>query len=154
MAQTKERDPRQTSAARLAAVQGHYEVEITGARLDTVFLDFNEKRWRTRSIYYNIKSKNIELAEPDKNKFSQILNGVRKNLSQIDNTLSSALENEREIEHLDALLRGVLRAGIFELFFRLCFCCRCPTHVSSSMLTFVSCKPWRRNTNGNPRKYE
>ena len=117
MAQTKERDPRQTSAARLAAVQGLYEVEITGARLDTVFLDFNEKRWRTRNIYYNIKSKNIELAEPDKNKFSQILNGVRKNLSQIDNVLSSALENEREIEHLDALLRGVLRAGIFELFF-------------------------------------
>ena len=117
MAQTKERDPRQTSAARLAAVQGLYEVEITGARLDTVFLDFNEKRWRTLGTYQNIQSNIIKLAEPDKNKFSQILNGVRKNLSQIDNVLSSALENEREIEHLDALLRGVLRAGIFELFF-------------------------------------
>ena len=72
MAQTKERDPRKTGAARLAAVQGLYEVEITGATLDTVFLDFNEKRWQTRSIYNSIKSKNIELAEPDKNKFSQI----------------------------------------------------------------------------------
>jgi N utilization substance protein B len=117
MAQTKERDPRQTSTARLAAVQGLYEVEITGATLDTVFLDFNEKRWRTLGIYQNLKSNNIELAEPDKNKFSQILNGVRKNLSQIDNILSSSLKNNREIEHIDALLRGMLRAGIFELFF-------------------------------------
>jgi transcription antitermination protein NusB len=117
MVQIKVRDPRQTSAARLAAVQGLYEIEITGAPLETLLLDFNDKRWRTASTYHNVESKNIELVEPDKNKFSQILNGVRKNLSQIDNILSASLKADREIEHLDALLRGVLRAGIFELFF-------------------------------------
>ena len=44
MVQIKVRDPRQTSAARLAAAQGLYEIEITGAPLETVLSDFNDDR--------------------------------------------------------------------------------------------------------------
>ena len=117
MTQSKIKDPRRASAARLAATQGLYEIEITGASPDTILMDFIEKRWQAPSIYDNEEHKIIELSEPDKDKFSQIINGVQKNLKQIDALLSTALANDREIQHLDVLLRTVLRAGIFELFF-------------------------------------
>ena len=117
MAQSKNRDPRQASAARLAATQGLYEIEITGATSDTILSDFIEKSWQELSIYRNEDGKIIELAEPDKNKFTEIINGVRKNSQKIDSILSGALKNDRDIQKLDVLLRAVLRAGIFELFF-------------------------------------
>ena len=117
MAQSKNRDPRQASAARLAATQGLYEIEITGATSDAILSDFIEKRWQELSIYRNEDGKIIELAEPDKNKFSEIINGVQKNSQKIDSILSGALKNDRDIQKLDVLLRAVLRAGIFELFF-------------------------------------
>jgi N utilization substance protein B len=117
MTRSKVRDPRRSSAARLAATQGLYEIEVTGASPNTILLDFNEKRWQAPGIYDNENDKIVELSEPDKNKFSQIINGVQENLKQIDNILSAALANDREIQHLDVLLRTVLRAGVFELFF-------------------------------------
>lgn len=117
MTLTKEKGLHQTSAARLAAAQGLYEIEITGVSLDAILTDFNDKRWRAPSIYRNGESQDIEMAEPDRNTFNQIIHGVRKNLIQIDDILSTYLKNDRKIEHLDALLRGVLRAGIFELYF-------------------------------------
>jgi N utilization substance protein B len=124
MAQSKVRDPRHTSAARLAATQGLYEIEITGASTDTILLDFIEKRWQSPSMYDNEEGEIIELSEPDKKKFSQVINGVRKNLQQIDNILSTALTNDRKIQHLYVLLQAVLRAGIFELFFLTSVPCR------------------------------
>ena len=117
MTRSKVRDPRRSSAARLAATQGLYEIEVTGASPNTILLDFIEKRWQAPGIYDNEDDKIVELSEPDKNKFSQIINGVQENLKQIDNILSAALANDREIQHLDVLLRTVLRAGVFELFF-------------------------------------
>ena len=117
MTRSKVRDPRRSSAARLAATQGLYEIEVTGASPNTILLDFIEKRWQAPGIYDNENYKIVELSEPDKNKFSQIINGVQENLKQIDNILSAALANDREIQHLDVLLRTVLRAGVFELFF-------------------------------------
>jgi N utilization substance protein B len=117
MTRSKVRDPRRSSAARLAATQGLYEIEVTGASPNTILLDFVEKRWQAPGIYDNEDDKIVELSEPDKNKFSQIINGVQENLKQIDNILSAALANDREIQHLDVLLRTVLRAGVFELFF-------------------------------------
>jgi N utilization substance protein B len=117
MTRSKVRDPRRSSAARLAATQGLYEIEVTGASPNTILLDFNEKRWQAPGIYDNEHDKIVELSEPDKNKFSQIINGVQENLKQIDSILSAALANDREIQHLDVLLRTVLRAGVFELFF-------------------------------------
>ena len=124
MTQSKVRDPRRSSAARLAATQGLYEIEVTGASPNTILLDFVEKRWQAPGIYDNEDDKIVELSEPDKNKFSQIINGVQKNLKQIDNILSTALVNDREIQHLDVLLQAVLRAGIFELFFLTSVPCR------------------------------
>ena len=42
----KKRDPRSTSVARLTAAQGLYEMEITGASLDRILLDFLASRWK------------------------------------------------------------------------------------------------------------
>ncbi|MEE2999207.1 MAG: transcription antitermination factor NusB [Pseudomonadota bacterium] len=117
MARPKFKDPRHSSAARLAAAQGLYEIEITGATSDAILLDFIEKRWQGASLYNSENGQGIELAEADKNKFSEIINGVRKNSRKIDNILATALKNDRNIENLDVLMRAVLRAAVFELFF-------------------------------------
>ncbi len=117
MARPKFKDPRHSSAARLAAAQGLYEIEITGATSDAILLDFIEKRWQGANLYNSENGKEIELAEADKNKFSEIINGVRKNSRKIDNILATALKNDRNIENLDVLMRAVLRAAVFELFF-------------------------------------
>ena len=116
MTRSKVRDPRRSSAARLAATQGLYEIEVTGASPNTILLDFIEKRWQAPGIYDNEDDKIVELSEPDKNKFSQIINGVQENLKQIHNILSAALANDREMQHLDVLLRTVLRAGVLSYF--------------------------------------
>jgi N utilization substance protein B len=118
MVQSRNKDPRHISSARLVAVQALYEVEITEAKCDSVLLDFKEKRWLKPSVYQNEGGNLVDLATPDKKKFNKIINGVSKNIHDIDKMLSGALKKEREIQNLDIVLRSILRAGIFELFFQ------------------------------------
>ena len=114
MAKKGKRDPRSTSVARLTAAQGLYEIEITGASLDTILLDFLARRWHNPDPD---EPELGELAEPDKKKFGEIVGGVIENKSQIDEILTGALTEGHSLDKLDVLLRSVLRAAAFEMFF-------------------------------------
>ncbi|MBT5939482.1 MAG: transcription antitermination factor NusB [Rhodospirillaceae bacterium] len=114
MAKKGKRDPRSTSVARLTATQGLYEIEITGASLDTILLDFLARRWQNPDPD---EPELGELAEPDKKKFDEIVRGVIENKSQIDDILSGALSEGRSLDKLDVLLRSVLRAAAYEMFY-------------------------------------
>ena len=114
MAKKGKRDPRSTSVARLTAAQGLYEIEITGASLDTILLDFLARRWQNPDPD---EPELGELAEPDKKKFGEIVGGVIENKSQIDEILTGALTEGHSLDKLDVLLRSVLRAAAFEMFF-------------------------------------
>ena len=114
MAKKGKRDSRSTNVARLTAAQGLYEIEITGASLDAILLDFLARRWQNPDPD---EPELGELAEPDKKKFSEIVGGVIENKSQIDEILTGALTERHSLDKLDVLLRSVLRAAAFEMFF-------------------------------------
>ncbi|MDE0539432.1 MAG: transcription antitermination factor NusB [Rhodospirillales bacterium] len=98
-----------TQAARLAAVQALYEMEISHARLDDVVLDVVSNRW-------------IEIpeagasAQPDKPKFKKIVRGVSGDAAKLDEMIAGSLDGGRTPDSLDILLRNLLRAAAFELF--------------------------------------
>lgn len=98
-----------TSAARLAAVQGLYEIDLSGASVDSVLMDFVQERWTGRLA-------DEELAPPDKKKFSALIQGVSAEGSRLDDMIKGALDKKQNFDRLDHLLRAILRAGAFEIF--------------------------------------
>lgn len=106
-------DPRKRSTARLAAVQALYEMEISGAESDPVLDDFIAKRWA--QPIENEDGEEMELTEIDRSFFSDIVKGVSKKSSAIDEMIDGALQGNWNVSKLEVLLRCVLRAGVFEL---------------------------------------
>ena len=100
---------RRRSAARLAAVQALYELELVGAEADPVIQEFLEKRWVMND------AEAATLAEPDSELLGRIVRGVWSDRAELDAVLGGALAKEWPLERLEALLRAILRAGAFEL---------------------------------------
>ena len=98
-----------TSAARLAAVQSLYEIEISGSSDNSVMMDFLEKRWQRLD-------EDADLGDMDKAKFSALVRGVRSERNRLDEMVSGALDKGRDLDRLDVLLKSVLRAGVYELY--------------------------------------
>jgi len=96
------------SAARLAAVQAIYEMEVGGRRASRVIEDYEREGFpRDGDAPKGPAS--------DKSWFGDVVTGVEKGRTQLDLLIQGALEKEREVDKLDAVLRAVLRAGTFEL---------------------------------------
>jgi len=98
-----------TSAARLAAVQSLYEIEISGSSDNSVMMDLLEKRWQRLD-------EDADLGDMDKAKFSALVRGVRSERNRLDEMVSGALDKGRDLDRLDVLLKSVLRAGVYELY--------------------------------------
>ncbi len=95
-------------AARLAAVQALYEMELAGADADPVLQDFLRNRWRAAG-------ENAQLPVADEGLLSDLIMGIPGRLGEIDAKLGEALPPEWPVERLEPLLRAVMRAGAFEL---------------------------------------
>ena len=109
---------RRRSAARLAAVQALYELELVGADADPVIQEFLEKRWVMDDEGNGVEGDNAgaaTLAEPDSELLGCIVRGVWSDRDELDAVLGGALAKEWPLERLEALLRAILRAGAFEL---------------------------------------
>lgn len=106
-------NPETRSAARLAAVQALYEMEISGAEVDPVLIDFMSKRWQVPLEDEDGNEK--EMIDPDKSFLAEIVRGVKKNASSIDEMIEGALDKSWTLSRLEVVLRCVLRAGIYEL---------------------------------------
>lgn len=94
------------SAARLAAVQALYSMEITGVGAIQALDEFrqrleNEPRGR--------------LAEPDLNLVALLVNGVSAECAELDAHIAQGLARDWTVDRLEAVLRAILRAGAFEL---------------------------------------
>jgi transcription antitermination protein NusB len=98
-----------TSAARLAAVQGLYEMEIAGASFDSVLMDYLHDRWS--GLQGHTAGEDI-----DRKKFGELVKGVTVGRARYDEMIRNALEKDRKIEGLDVLMLTILRAGLHELF--------------------------------------
>lgn len=94
-------------AARLAAVQALYQMELTGDDSESVTQQFVEHRFG--------KGKG---GEPDPNFFGDIVRGVPHRQAEIDRAVQSSLSTEWRLNRIDATLRAILRAGVYELVAR------------------------------------
>jgi len=96
------------SAARLAAVQALYEMEVTEKGLNEIFAEF-EAFWIGNEIEgerYN----DAELAF-----FRDILSGVLDDQGALDRLIDKTLVEGWPLARVDSVLRAILRAGAYEL---------------------------------------
>lgn len=93
-------------AARLAAVQALYQMEIAGGGAEEVAQEFAEHRFAELPVL------------PDGEFFEIILTGVPRHQVEIDRAIAGALSEKWKLERVDSILRAILRCGVFELVAR------------------------------------
>jgi transcription antitermination protein NusB len=96
-------------AARLAAVQALYQIDLTKAAVETVVGEFVNHR-----IGQDIDDVAFVAADPQL--FADIVRGTSARKGEVDGLLSAALDPRFPLERLETLLRAILRAGGYELF--------------------------------------
>lgn len=96
------------SAARLAAVQGLYQIDLAGASSDTVIHEFARHR-------IGQEQDGEEFVTPDPALFADIVRGVQLRLGEVDQHLGGLLDRQWSLERMELLLRAILRAGAWEL---------------------------------------
>ena len=112
---------RQRTAARLAAVQAIYEMELAASSADTVLRGFRERRWESAAggeVEAGGRSIRPAQGEPDQVLLNELVHGVAERQADLDAMITPALSAEWPLERLEAVLRAILRAGAFELFVR------------------------------------
>jgi len=96
------------SAARLAAVQALYQMEISGADWQTVRREFEEHRLGAEIDGAQYREADVEL-------FRDILKGVVARQAAIDQLTDRALVKKWPLGRIDATLRALFRAAGHEL---------------------------------------
>jgi len=97
--------------ARLAAVQALYQLETTGAGVETVVLEF-----RTHRLGGEIEGD--VLHEADEDFFAELRRGVVRLQTRIDPMIEKRLAKGWTLTRLDATARAILRAAGFEFIHR------------------------------------
>ncbi len=95
-------------AARLAAVQALYQMDMAGAGMNDVFAEF-ESHW----IGNEVEGEQYLPAEAAF--FRDIVAGVVRDQTRLDPLIDDALSKGWPLKRIDAILRAVLRAGSYEL---------------------------------------
>ena len=94
-------------AARLAAVQAIYQMELTGADAETVTSEFVEHRFGPEVS-----------GHPDEDFFGDIVRGVPHHQVEIDRSIVRCLASGWRLSRVDSILRAILRAAAFEVVAR------------------------------------
>lgn len=101
----------QRGAARLAAVQALYQMDVGRQSLEDTLAQF-----QTHNLGREIEGEQYLPADADF--FGQIVRGVIKSQLDIDPTIDNALTDGWPVGRIDATLRAILRAATFELLRR------------------------------------
>lgn len=99
------------SAARLAAVQALYQMDIAQTDLNDVIGEFV-------SLRFGSKAEDRTLADADKDFFAALVRGVVRRQREIDPVIDQTLAEGWSLARIDSILRAILRAGLFELIER------------------------------------
>jgi len=134
MAKTAER-----SAARLAAVQALYQMEVAGKGVIDALAEF-EAFWIGREV------EGVSFKPAENAFFRAILSGVVEEQRAIDGEVDKALSKGWSLKRVEAVLRAILRAGAYELMFRKDVPARglAPFAARSDKLTATSFQPTLR----------
>lgn len=103
--------PGERSAARLAAVQALYEMEVGGKGLADAMAEF-EAFWIGREV------EGVTFQPAETALFRAILTGAVTEQRTIDPLIDRVLAAGWPLKRIEAVLRGILRAGAYELAFR------------------------------------
>jgi N utilization substance protein B len=95
-------------AARVAAVQALYQMELGGGDPDDVVAEFVAYRLRDEA----------KQAAIDLDLFADLVRGVSAGRVRADQLIGAALDKDRSIGRLEVLMRAILRAGTYELMAR------------------------------------
>ena len=102
---------RSRSAARLAAVQALYQMEMEGTPLAKLLHEFHQHR-----LGATIEDETYEDAEIDF--FDDLVTGADARREEIDGLIAQRLAEGWSLERLDRPMRAILRAGAYELVAR------------------------------------
>lgn len=107
---------RARAAARMAAVQSLYELDMVDGAVDPVLRTFIEKRW-TVSVEDEDGDEigEAEFHDPDKTFLIELVRGVTAKKKHIDEMLEGALGKKWTVARLETLIRAILRVGTYEL---------------------------------------
>ena len=111
MAKTTARS-RSRSAARLAAVQALYQLEMEQTPVPTLLHEFHMHR-----LGATIEGVEYEDAEVDF--FDDIVVGVQARAAELDELVTAKLARDWSLHRLDRPMRQILRAGAYELVARI-----------------------------------
>lgn len=105
---TTEKTANQRGAARLAAVQALYQMDMTGAPLADVLAEYEVYRL----------GKEIDgdtYLKADAAWFRAIVTGVVRDQKKLDPLIAGSISEGWTLSRLDSTLRAILRAGVFEV---------------------------------------
>ena len=112
--QTKARVAR--SAARLAAVQGLYQMDIASTDLNAVLRELTDKPIDETAT--GDAAATPATAPPDATFLGELLRGVVRRQREIDPLVDQQLATGWRLVRVDSILRAILRAGVLELMER------------------------------------
>src|SRR5918992_1153619 len=99
------------SAARLAAVQALYQMDVSGKGVIDALAEF-EAFWLGREV------EGVSFKQAENAFFRDILAGVVREQRPIDGKIDAALAAGWPLKRIEAVLRAILRAGAYELLYR------------------------------------
>ena len=103
-----ERKANQRGAARLAAVQALYQMDIAGTGINDILAEF-ESHWMGQEVEGN------QYLPAEAAFFREVFGGVVREQRNLDPLIDAALAQSWPLKRIEAILRAVLRAGAFEL---------------------------------------
>ena len=107
----KQRKANKRGAARLAAVQALYQMDLAGTGLNEILAEF-QSHW----LGGDVEGEQYRPAETAF--FSDIVHGVVREQTRLDPQIDAALARGWPLKRIEAVLRAVLRAGAYELAHR------------------------------------
>lgn len=108
---TEKMRSRSRSAARLAAVQALYQMEMEGTALRPLLHEFHQHR-------LGATIDGVEFADAEVAFFDDLVAGVDARRAEIDGLVEAKLAKGWSLARLDRPMRQILRAGAYELLAR------------------------------------
>jgi transcription antitermination protein NusB len=103
-----ERKANRRGAARLAAVQALYQMDIAGAGLNEILAEF-ESHWLGREV------EGAQYLPAEAAFFRDVVQGFMREQRRLDPLIDKALSQGWPLKRIETVLRAVLRAGAYEL---------------------------------------
>src|ERR1700761_4483248 len=95
-------------AARLAAVQALYQMDLAGTGINDILAEF-ESHWLGGEV------EGVQYRPAEAAYFRDIVGGVVREQTRLDPQIDAALARGWPLKRIEAILRAVLRAGAYEL---------------------------------------